>query len=141
MRTGDEARAALLAYLKSQSVITTLLASSGSIKEAQWQGVDFVYPAVRLSMDFIPSINGCGPDKAEFTIENFSEEKSSAQAETITSAMVKLLHKRPFSVSITLPSQAPVTVKFPIVVVTRVTRAERSIYGWKSQISLSTQVV
>ncbi|HEY6021431.1 MAG TPA: hypothetical protein VIY48_16450 [Candidatus Paceibacterota bacterium] len=141
MRTSDEVRAAGLAYLKSKTVITSLLSSSGDIKEAQWQGVDFVYPAIRLSLDFLPSINGCGPDKAEFTIETFSEEKSSLQAETISAAMETLLHKHPFSVTIQLPNQSPKTIKFPIVVVTKVLKAERSIYGWRSQINLTTQVV
>lgn len=141
MRTSDEVRAGLLAYFKSKSNITSLLASSGSIKEAQWQGVDFVYPAIRISVDFIPSINGCGPDKAEFVVESFSEEKSSLQVETISAAMETLLHKHPFSVTITLPGHSPTVIKFPIVVVTRVLKAERSIFGWRSQIDLTTQVV
>lgn len=141
MRTSDEVRAAGLAYFKSQTSITSLLASSGSIKEAQWQGTDFVYPAIRLSVDFMPSINRCGPDKAEWTIETFSEEKASMQAETISAALARLLHGHPFSIQIQLPNQPVTTVKFPVVIVTSVEKAERSIYGWRSQVNLSTQVV
>lgn len=142
MRTSDEIRAAMLSYLKSKTSVTSLLGGGAvALKESKWQGSDFVYPAIRLSMDLMPSINGCGPDVADFVIETFSEEKSSLQADTISGVMAELLHKHPFSATIQLPSQSPATLKFPIVVVRKVEKAERSIYAWVSKIQLHTQVV
>lgn len=141
MRTVDEVQAAMIAYLKSKSAITSLLPSSSEIRESFWQSTDFSYPNVRVCVDFMPSINGCGPDKADVTIENFSEEKSSREAELLSAAESKLLHKHPFSIQIQLPNQSPVTVKFPIVVVARTDKAERSIYGWLSKTTVRVQVV
>lgn len=141
MRTVDEVQAAMIAYLKSKSAITSLLPSSSEIRESFWQSTDFSYPNVRVCVDFMPSINGCGPDKADVTIENFSEEKSSREAELLSAAESKILHKHPFSIQIQLPNQSPVTVKFPIVVVARTDKAERSIYGWLSKTTVRVQVV
>lgn len=141
MRTSDEVQAAMVAYLKSKSAITSLLKDSKEIRESYWQGVDFTYPNIRVCVDFVPSINGCGPDKADITIESFSEEKSSREAELLSNALTRLLHKHPFSVSVQLPNQSAVTVKFPIVVVEKTEKAERSIYGWLSRTLVRTQVV
>lgn len=145
MVDNGELQAAMVAYLKSQNSVTSLLSSGGSsateIRECSWQGTDFQYPNIRVGVDLMPSINGCGPDKADYIIETFSDKKSSLEADTISSAMAKLLHKHPFSVTITLPLQSPVTLNFPVVVVVQVAKAERTIYGWLSKIQLRTQVV
>lgn len=132
MQSSVDVKAAFLAYLKSKSSLVSLLAAAGSIKESQWQGEDFVYPAVRISLTFKPSINGCGPDDAEFIIENFSEQKSSKEAENMSSVETAFLHKKPFTQN---------GLKFPIVVVENVAKADASIYGWKSQVTVRTQVV
>lgn len=141
MRTVDEVQAAMVAYLKSKPAVTSLLPDTKEIRESYWQGTDFSYPNIRVCVDFMPSINGCGPDKADITLESFSEEKSSRQAELLSSAMTKLLHKHPFSVTIQLPNQSSTTVKFPIVVVAKTDKAERSIFGWLSRTLLRVQVV
>lgn len=131
MQNNVDVKAAMLAYLKSLSTVVALLSGSKEIKEAQWQGTEFVYPAIRVSLDYRPSINGCGPDDADFTIEAFSEKQSSLEADTISGTMANLLHKHPFISN---------GMKFPTVIVTKIQKAERSIYGWRSQIDLRTQV-
>lgn len=136
MRTSDEARAAMVAYLKTK----VTRCQSEEIREAEYQSQDWVYPGIRVSVDFIPSVNGCGPDVADFVIESFSEQKSSLEAEQMSAEMVKFLHKHPFSRTITLPGSAPVTVQFPVVVVTSVERADRSIFAWLSRVRVHTQV-
>lgn len=142
MQSNVSVKAGMIAYLKSQPTITGLLLASGTeIRERQWQGEDFIFPAIRVSLDFMPSVNGCGPDGADFLIEVFSEKPSSLEADTIAGALSALLHKRPFSVTITVPPSPPDTLKFPVVIVTKVDKAERSIYGWLSRVNLKTQVV
>lgn len=136
MRTSDEARAAMVAYLKTK--VTRCPAVS--IKETEYQSQDWTYPAERVSVDFAPSINRCGPDDADFVIESFSEEKSSLQAEQMSAEIVELLHGHPFSQTVTLPGSAPVTVQFPVVIVTGVEPVSRSIYAWLSRIRVHTQV-
>lgn len=138
MQSSVNTKSAMLAYLKSQSVVTSLLNSSKEIRERQWQGEDFQFPAIRVSLDFMPSINGCGPDDADFVIEVFSDTPSSLEADTISGVISTLLHKRAFLETFGSPS---VTVKFPTVIVTKVDRAERSIYGWLSRVHVKTQVV
>ena len=60
MRSIEEVQGAMISYLKSQSPVTSLLGGTTEIRESEWQGTDFVYPAVRLSIDWMPSVNGCG---------------------------------------------------------------------------------
>ena len=129
-----EVKSAMLSYLQAQTTVTSLLftASGTAIKESQWQGEQFTFPAVRLSLDLMPSINRCGPDDADFIIEVFSAEKSSLQADTISGAIYKLLHGHPFT---------SLGVNFPTVIVKKINKATASIYGWKSQIFIHTQCV
>lgn len=132
MQNSITTKSAMLGYLKSQASITSLLGSPTDIKERQWQGEDFEFPAIRVSLDYMPSLNGCGPDDAEFMIEVFSDKPSSMEADNISGTISTLLHKHPFTYS---------GVKFPVVIVTKVDKAERSIYGWLSRINLKIQVV
>lgn len=132
MRTTVEIKSAMIAYIKSLPTVVSLLNNDPSrIKEAEWQGTDFAYPGIRVGVDLRPSINGCGPDTADWTIEAFSEQKSSLEADTITGTLAVLLHKKPF-----ISNQ----IKFSTVVVKEVVRADASIYGWRSQLFLTTQM-
>lgn len=88
----EDAQADLLAYLKAQSPVTSLLGSSGNIKETQWQGEDFDYPAIRIGNDIIPNIDGCSADAIEGTITIHTEQKSSKTASQIASAVANSLH-------------------------------------------------
>lgn len=123
MSDGEHVQASWIAYLKSKSAVTSLLSASNQIKETQWQGDDFTYPAIRVSVDYEPSINGCGPDDIEVTIEVFSEEKSSKQAAHLAGVLQGILQKKPFT---------SLGVNFPMVWVKKVDKPFRDIYAWKS---------
>ncbi len=130
VKTGNDVQAAWVAYLKAQPTLTSLLANSGQIKELQWQGDKFVYPAIRVSVDFFPSINGCIP-RAKVFIDVFSEEKTSDQASTIAGVIQNLVHRRPFT-------SAGVT-SF-MILVEEVTHPDRSIFAWQSSLKLNTLI-
>jgi len=128
--TGNDVQASWIAYLKSKPTLTSLLANNSQVKESQWQGEIFSYPAVRISVDFFPSINGCIP-RANVFISVFSEEKSSDQASTIAGVIQNLVHRKPFE---------SVGVKSFMVIVQEVTHPERSIFAWQSDIKVNTLI-
>ena len=127
-------KAAWIASLKSKIQLTSLLLVQGadSIKELQWLGTEFEYPAVRVSVDFRPSINRCGPDDANIDIEVYSAEKSSKQAAHIASTIYHLYHGHPFSAA---------GVMFSTVIVRDVEKPIRSIYAWMSRVKIFCQGV
>lgn len=127
MANGETVQAAWVAYLKSQASLTSLLANAGQVKELQWQGDDFVYPAIRVSVDYAPSIEGCGPDDITVYIDVFSEEKSSKQVAHITAVLQSILHKHPFT---------SLGIKFPMVNVQPIPRPVRDIYAWQSTVTV-----
>lgn len=123
MADGETTQAAWISYLKSQTQLVALLDSSLQIKENQWQGDEFKYPAVRLYIDYMPSVNGCGPDDIDVTIDVFSEEKSSKQVAHISAVLQSILQKHPFTQN---------GIKFPLVWVKKVDKPIRDIYAWRS---------
>jgi hypothetical protein len=123
MSSGEAVQASWIAYLKSKTSLTSLLSASNQIKETQWQGDSFTYPAIRVSVDYEPSVLGCGPDNIEVTIEVFSEEKSSKQAAHIATVIQGILQKKPFT---------SLGVNFPMVWVKKVDKPFRDVYAWKS---------
>lgn len=125
MPDGESVQASWVAYLKSQLNLVALLDSSLQIKELQWQGTEFLYPAVRVSVDYMPSVNGCGPDDIEVFIDVFSEQKSSKQAAHITAVLQSTLQKKPFTQN---------GIKFPLVWVKKVDRPYRDIFAWRSSL-------
>jgi hypothetical protein len=131
--TEYDIQTAMIAYYKSQPSITSLLKTptGTEIREAQFQGVEFSYPAIRVYVDVFPSVNGCGPDKAEICTMVYSEQKSSREAKLISAAIVKLLHKKIFTSN---------GLKFGMMRVVKEWRSERSIYAWSNRIDLETLV-
>lgn len=134
MRTVDEVQIALLAYLKAQTSLTALL-SAGEIKETQWQGVDFSYPAVRVGNDVLPSQDGCSPDGVEGAVLVFTEDKSSKRCSQIAAQVSTILHRLSFTSTTN-------GVKFMRIYVTRVTYPNQ-VEGttiWQSQVQITAQV-
>ena len=130
MRTGNEVQELWIANLKSHTSITSLLANNSQIKESQWQGTIFSYPAVRFDVDFLPAINRC-LDTAMIVITVFSAQKSSDEASTIAGAIQSVYHGIPFTQN---------GVQFPIVIVEKVDKPERNIYAWESRLHLKVRV-
>jgi hypothetical protein len=124
---------ALIAYYKSQQAITSLLLTptGTEVRESQYQGVQFSYPAIRVYVDAYPSINGCGPDRVMMYTEVFSEQKSSREAKLIAATISSLLHKSIFTSK---------GLKFSMVRIVQEHAAERSIYAWKSKIDIEALV-
>lgn len=88
-------QAALIAKLKADSAIVASLDNSSQIKEAQWQGTDFSYPAVRLNIGTQSNDRRspfCNFGYVPFTIRVFSEMKSSMEADTIMGLINTQLH-------------------------------------------------
>lgn len=128
MADGETSQAAWVAYLKSKTQLTTLLANSGQIKETQWQGDEYVYPAVRVHIDYYPSINGCGPDDIDVFIDVFSEQKSSKQAAHISAVLQSILQKKPFTQN---------GIQFPMVWVKKVNKPNHDDPGvWQSSLEI-----
>lgn len=131
--TPVQVQSAIISYLKGQTSITSQLTgvSGTEVREYQWQGADFVYPALRVYVDLKPSINGCGPDTAMVCIEAHSEQKSSLQCQQLTGSLTLLLHKKRFKAGV---------LDFPMVRVTDTTRPERTIFGWMSKVNVTVLV-
>lgn len=123
----ETTQSAWIAYLKSKVQLVALLDSSLQIKEQQWQGDEFKYPAIRVAVDYFPSVNGCGTDDIDVMIDVFSEEKSSKQAAHIAAVLQSILHKHPFSQN---------GVKFPMVNVQKIHKPFRDIFAWKVSVPI-----
>lgn len=130
--TSETFKAAWIANMKADLVLLGMLNSTTEIRETQWQSTDFTYPAVRVSVDFMPSINGCGPDDADILITVYSEEKSSKQSIHIASYLQQKYHKKAFSQN---------GVRFSTVVVRKVENPMRSIYAWETTVKIFCQGV
>jgi hypothetical protein len=81
-------QADLITKLKSITSVTIILPEGANgIKELQWQGDTFQYPAVRLDLEDcgyeFDEQEQCGLYFAEFSVYVFSEERSSKQCSTI----------------------------------------------------------
>jgi hypothetical protein len=122
MADGEQVQASWIAYLKSKTAITSLLADADQIKEKEYQGDVFSYPGIRISVDYFPSINGCGPDDIYVFIDVFSEQKSSKEAAHIAAVIQSIIHKKPFT---------SLGINFPMVNVQKIHRPDRDIYSWK----------
>lgn len=81
-------QADLIAKLKTLTSATSLLGDGVSgIKEAQWQGDTFLYPAVRLDLEdnryYFDEQARCNLTEIKFSVYVFSEERSSKQCSQI----------------------------------------------------------
>jgi hypothetical protein len=129
--TGELIQAAWIAYLKSQTSITSLLLNSLQIKELEYQGDSFVYPGIRVSLDLMPGDAECFPDRTTVYIDVFSEEKSSKQAAHLAGAITTLLR--------TTDNFTQNGVKVFYVQVVKVKRPDRIESGaWQSHIEIDS---
>jgi hypothetical protein len=134
MRTVEEVQAGLIERLKADTALVALLGSSDRIKETEWQGADFVFPAVRVENDVLPSIDGCSPDNVEIVITVLSETKTSKQCSLISAEISRLFHCKTF--------KSVAGVSYLSVKVTRVPypKQQEGQSIWQSPIQISAQV-
>lgn len=102
MRRNDEIQAALVSYLKSKTSITDLLTIGGSsaseIREDQWKGVDFKYPAIRIRLiSNVPINPQCNYSQVEISFMVFSEKQSSFEADKIAGIINDILNGHSFT--------------------------------------------
>lgn len=123
-------REAWISDLKSQPTLVSFVGQE--IREIEYQATDWVYPNIRVSLEFLPSINRCGPDDANVELSVYSEEKSSKQASDIASEIMTLYHGVPFEAN---------NIKFSTVIVRKVSKPDRSIFAWLVKVEIFCQGV
>ena len=133
MADNETVQASWITYLKSKTALTALLTNGGAneIRESQWQGDDFAYPAVRISMDYMPSVIDCF-DSVDAIIDVFSEQKSSKEAAHIAATLLGLLHNQQINDG---------TTNSWHIHVERIDRPIRDMYAWKASLKVNALVV
>lgn len=129
--TGEDVKAAWIANLKTKPQIIALVTPE-EIREVEWQSTDFVYPNIRVSVEFRPSLNRCGPDDADVEIIAFSEQKSSKQSAHIASVIEQLYHGTNFKQN---------GFFFSTVIVRKVEKPMRSVFAWETRVNIFCQGV
>lgn len=139
MISDEVIQAALIAKLKSFTALTDLLVEGASgIKEFQWQGDTFKYPAVRLDLEnneWSFDVTGkCTLQDVEFSLYFYSEERSSKQCSQIKGVAMNSLIGHGFTQN---------GLRFSEIRLDRggnipaIREDERT---WRSQVKLSTRV-
>ena len=96
LRSNDEIQAALLAYIKSKTSITSVITST-EMREDQWQGTTFTYPAIRIRMiSNVPSNTNCNYNNISVSIMVFTEDASSQNDDKIAGIINETLHDKSF---------------------------------------------
>jgi hypothetical protein len=92
----DKIQAALLARAKSFATILAKLSDTDEIREDQWQGREYSYPAYRIRIIRNEPSNDCY-QRVEFSFQTFSENSSSQQADDMCGTINDEFHDKSFS--------------------------------------------
>ena len=96
LRSNDEIQAALLAYIRSKPTITSVITST-EMREDQWQGSTFTYPAIRIHLiSNVPSDTNCNYNNISLSIMVFTEDASSQNADKFAGIINQALHDKSF---------------------------------------------
>lgn len=98
--TNNEIQASIVAWLKGRPLIVAEILDSDEIKEEQWQGTMFVYPAIRVRLISNKPENkqGC-VQPITLGIQVYTEDASSKNCDRIAGIIGKELHSKQFSAS------------------------------------------
>lgn len=102
MISNADIQKALITRLKADSGVTTLLNGDAEIREGQWQGRTFTYPNIRVAIGAqVPrtEMEPCTWMIVSFQILCMSEERSSAEADQLASAVNNALHDSSWDVA------------------------------------------
>ena len=99
MISNNEIQEALIIELQAETTVLVELSDTDEIREDQWQGTEFSYPAIRVKMISNKPLvaSGCDQTKISVGLEVFSEDASSMQADRIAGIIQDALHDKPFS--------------------------------------------
>lgn len=92
-------QADLVTDLKAATAITALLATVNEVREDQYQGTQYAYPAIRVAIDGQTPIDDreqCDHTRLIFTIICLTEGGSSKTCDELAGAVKDRLHKRYF---------------------------------------------
>lgn len=101
----DIVKGVLLGYLKSISAVTNFLITEGSsaseIREINWKGTDFEYPAIRLRIiRNEPDSSDCDRSNIVASWLVFTEDQSSANADKLSGIIASYFESKQFSSSL-----------------------------------------
>lgn len=102
MLSNNEIQAAIIAKLKGNATIVAELASSAEIKEDQYQGTEFNYPGVRVKLNSNEPLNqdaNCPHTRIGLSIQVFTEDDSSLEADRIAGIIHKELHAYQYTIN------------------------------------------
>jgi hypothetical protein len=90
----------IIAKLKASTTVTAEVTAE-EIREDQWQGTDFSYPNIRVKMisNKPDASSNCFTAAVTLSIQVFSEDASSYEADDIAGIINDVLHDHPFSSS------------------------------------------
>lgn len=96
MISNEELQKAFITRMKADTGITIILGAGTEIREQQWQGRAFTYPAVRLALGIqIPLVymEPCEWSLLSFSVLCLSEQRSSKRADELAGAVNVCFHK------------------------------------------------
>jgi hypothetical protein len=130
--SNDLIQAAIVAYIKTKADIVCELASANEIRENQYQGTEFKYPALRVRMISNTPLadSGCGQN-VSFSLMVFSEEASSLQSEQIAGIIATEFHGMQFSSN---------SIAFAVTVTNSIPAVRIDAKTWRSEV-LMTAIV
>lgn len=84
-----QVRADVITALKAEATVTALLTDSDEIREYQWQGTVFGYPAIRVQAETArrPDTDQCNIWNVTITVHCYAESDSSRQCELLANAV------------------------------------------------------
>jgi len=99
MISNNEIQEALITKLQAETLVLAELSDTDEIREDQWQGTTFSYPAIRIRIvSNVPLKNSdCSQANIKVGFQVFSEDASSMQADRIAGIIQDELHDKPFS--------------------------------------------
>lgn len=93
---------ALVARLKAAAAVTTIIGGPTEVREQQWQGRAFTYPAVRVAVGQQvdrPEMEPCSWSVASFVIWCMSEDRSSYECDDLAGAVNSALNDTAWDVT------------------------------------------
>ena len=95
----DLIQTALISKLQGEATVLAELSDTDEIREDQWQGTEFSYPAIRVRMISNKPLKNSDCDQSMIGVglQVFSEDASSMEADRIAGIIDNALHDKPFS--------------------------------------------